>query len=68
MSLAWKELFPVLLATYRDGFVVSEKETAKDVKLTASKYRVVVAYIISKCYTFKRSNVLRVLLFHFLLS
>lgn len=35
--MAWKELFPYLLATYRDGFVVSNRDNTT-LKLTASKF------------------------------
>mmetsp|Transcript_9317 Transcript_9317/g.14032 ORF Transcript_9317/g.14032 Transcript_9317/m.14032 type:complete len:668 (+) Transcript_9317:81-2084(+) len=37
-SNAWKELFPYLLATYRDGYVVTNKEQSASVKLTAMFY------------------------------
>ncbi len=37
VSGAWKDLFPEVLATYRDGFVVTDKETSPTVTITSSE-------------------------------
>lgn len=49
VSNAWRDLFPQVLATYRDGFVVSNKETSASVTITSSKYHIYNLYTIDFC-------------------